>query len=47
MADAGIEMLPQSHVKLREDEHIKNIEKILALLEEDDDVQEVFHNWDE
>ena len=47
MADAGIEMLPQSYVKLREDEHIKNIEKILALLEEDDDVQEVFHNWDE
>ena len=24
-----------------------NINKILSLLEEDDDVQEVYHNWDE
>ncbi len=47
MADAGVEMLPQNYVQLKDEEHIKNIEKILALLDEDDDVREVFHNWDE
>ena len=26
---------------------IKNIQKTLDLLEEDDDVQEVYHNWEE
>ena len=26
---------------------LKNINRTLALLDEDDDVQEVYHNWDE
>jgi len=26
---------------------LTSIQKILDLLDEDDDVQEVFHNWDE
>lgn len=27
--------------------YLKNINRTLALLDEDDDVQEVYHNWDE
>ena len=29
------------------EQDIKNMQKILDLLDEDDDVQEVYHNWDE
>lgn len=47
MEDAEIQMIPQNYVTLTDEKHLKNIEKILSLLEEDDDVQEVFHNWDE
>ena len=47
MADAEVLMLPQTYVTLSKEEDLNNIEKILNLLDEDDDVQEVFHNWDE
>ena len=39
--------LPQTYVTLSEEADLNNIQKILDLLDEDDDVQEVFHNWDE
>ncbi|SCW26580.1 DNA-binding regulatory protein, YebC/PmpR family [Lachnospiraceae bacterium C10] len=47
MADAEVTMLPQNYVTLTSDEDITNINRILDLLDEDDDVQEVFHNWEE
>ena len=47
MADAEVTMLPQNYVNLTSDEAITNINRILDLLDEDDDVQEVFHNWEE
>lgn len=47
MADAQVTMLPQTYVTLSEEADLNNIQKILDLLDEDDDVQEVFHNWDE
>lgn len=47
MVEADIKMLPQNYVTLKSEEDIKNINKILDLLDEDDDVQNVFHNWDE
>lgn len=47
MAQADITMLPQTWVELKSDQDIKSMNKILDLLEEDDDVQEVYHNWDE
>jgi transcriptional/translational regulatory protein YebC/TACO1 len=34
-------------VELSEEQDIKNMQRILDLLDEDDDVQEVYHNWDE
>ena len=47
MANAEVTMLPQTYVTLSEEADLNNIQKILDLLDEDDDVQEVFHNWDE
>ena len=47
MASAEVTMIPQTYVTLTSDEDIKNINKTLDLLEDDDDVQEVYHNWEE
>lgn len=47
MADADITMIPQTYVELTDEQDLYNINKILSLLEEDDDVQVVYHNWDE
>ncbi len=47
MTDAEVTMIPQTYVELTKEEDIKNIQKTLDLLEEDDDVQDVYHNWSE
>ncbi len=47
MANAEITMLPQTYVTLSEEADLNNIQRILDFLDEDDDVQEVYHNWDE
>jgi YebC/PmpR family DNA-binding regulatory protein len=47
MAQAEITMIPQTWVELTDEQDIKMMNRILDLLDEDDDVQEVYHNWDE
>jgi YebC/PmpR family DNA-binding regulatory protein len=47
MASAEVTMIPQNYVTLTEEADIVNIGRILDFLDEDDDVQEVFHNWEE
>ena len=47
MMSAEVTKLPQTTVTLTAEEDIKNITKILDMLEEDDDVQNVYHNWEE
>ena len=44
---AEVTMVPQNYVELTNEEDIKKMNKILDLLDEDDDVQSVYHNWDE
>ena len=44
---AEVAMVPQNYIKLENEEDIKNMEKLIDLLEEDDDVQNVYHNWDQ
>ena len=44
---AQVEMVPQTYVKLENPDDIKNMEKMIDLLEENDDVQNVYHNWDQ
>ena len=46
MASAEVTMIPQTYVTLTEEADITNIGRILDFLDEDDDVQEVYHNWD-
>lgn len=47
MANAEVTMIPQTYVTLTDEQDLKNINRILDLLDEDDDVQQVYHNWDE
>ncbi|MDL2250553.1 YebC/PmpR family DNA-binding transcriptional regulator [Lachnospiraceae bacterium OttesenSCG-928-J05] len=47
MVMASVTMIPQTFVTLSDSEDIKNITKTLDMLEEDDDVQDVYHNWEE
>ncbi len=47
MASAEVTMIPQTYVSLTEEADIINIGRILDLLDDDDDVQEVYHNWEE
>ncbi|MBO8463200.1 MAG: YebC/PmpR family DNA-binding transcriptional regulator [Firmicutes bacterium] len=47
MVSAEVTMIPQNYVSLTDENDIKNLQKTLDLLEEDDDVQNVYHNWDE
>ncbi len=47
MASAEVSMIPQTYVTLTEEADIINIGRILDLLDDDDDVQEVYHNWEE
>ena len=47
MAEAEITMIPQNYVSLSDENDIKYLNRTLDLLDEDDDVQAVYHNWDE
>ena len=47
MASAEVTMIPQTYVQLTDEQDLYNINKTLDLLDEDEDVQEVYHNWDE
>ena len=47
MAEAEVTMIPQNYVELTDEDSIKKINIILDRLDEDEDVQKVYHNWDE
>ena len=47
MAQAEVTMLPQNYIKLDDETAIKNLQRTLDMLDEDDDVQNVYTNWDE
>lgn len=47
MASAEVTMIPQTYVALTSDDDIKKMNRILSLLDDEDDVQNVYHNWDE
>ena len=46
-ASAEVTMIPQTYVELTSEDDLKKMRRILALLDEEDDVQNVYHNWDE
>lgn len=45
--DADVRMIPQNWVTLRDEEDQKKMQRILDLLDAEDDVQAVYHSWDE
>jgi len=47
MMSAEVTMIPQNYVTLTDETAVKNLQRTLDLLDEDDDVQNVYHNWDE
>ena len=46
-ASAQVENVPQTTVALTSEDDIKNMNKLIDALEEDDDVQDIYHNWEE
>ena len=47
MAQAEVTMIPQTYTALSDENDIKYLNRTLDLLDDDDDVQDVYHNWDE
>ena len=47
MASAEVTMIPQTYTALTSDDDIKKMNKLLDLLDEDDDVKNVYNNWEE
>ena len=47
MLNAEITMIPQTYTSLETTEDLKKMKKLLDLLEEEDDVQNVWHNWED
>ncbi|MGJ0848717.1 DNA-binding regulatory protein, YebC/PmpR family [Tissierella praeacuta DSM 18095] len=45
-AMAELTYIPQNTVELTNPDDIKNMEKLIDMLEDNDDVQEVYHNWE-
>lgn len=46
MVSSEVTMIPQNWVELTDETAVKNLQRTLDLLEDDDDVQAVYHNWD-
>lgn len=43
--EEGINMVPTNYIDLTSEDDIKNMERLLEQLDENDDVAEVYHNW--
>ena len=43
---AEAERIPSTYAKLTDEEHIKKMNTLLEMLEDNDDVQNVWHNWE-
>ena len=41
------EMVPQNYMVLSSEGDVKNMEKLIDMLEDNDDVQNVWHNWEQ
>ena len=46
LLSAQVEMVPQSYITLTDEGDIKNMTKMLEMFEDNDDVQNVWHNWE-
>ncbi|MCR4771125.1 MAG: YebC/PmpR family DNA-binding transcriptional regulator [Oscillospiraceae bacterium] len=47
LLSAQVEMVPQNYISLESEDDIKNMQKMLDMFEDNDDVQNVWHNWED
>ena len=45
-ASAEVEMVPSTYTKLTDEEQATKMQKLLDMLEDNDDIQNVWHNWE-
>ncbi|MBQ9980000.1 MAG: YebC/PmpR family DNA-binding transcriptional regulator [Oscillospiraceae bacterium] len=45
-ASAQVEMVPQNYIQVTGEDNLKNMEKMIDMFEDNDDVQNIWHNWD-
>lgn len=45
-ASAEVEMVPSTYTKLEDEEQAAKMQKLLDMLEDNDDIQNVWHNWE-
>lgn len=43
---AQVEMVPQTYITVTGEDDVKNLNKMLEMFEDNDDVQNVWHNWE-
>ena len=43
---AQVEMVPQNYITVTDEGDVKNLTKMLDMFEDNDDVQNVWHNWE-
>ena len=43
---ASVKLIPQTTTELTTEEHLKFMNRLVDMLEDDDDVQNVYHNWE-
>lgn len=45
--ESQLERVPDNYISVKDPEQVKKLENLIDALEENDDVQAVYHNWDE
>jgi YebC/PmpR family DNA-binding regulatory protein len=45
--EAEVSLIPENYTKLTDEEDIKNMNKLIEMLEDNDDVQNIYHSWEE
>lgn len=46
LTSAELTKVPSSYITLESEDDVKNMESLIEALEDDDDVQDVYHNWE-
>ena len=46
LSSAEVTMVPQTMTTLTDEDHITKMQRMIDLLEDNDDVQDIYHNWD-
>ena len=47
LLEAEVSMIPENYTVLTDEEDIKNMNKLIEMLEDNDDVQNIYHSWEE